>query len=97
MANDTSVGLPALWAIQEELTCVVVNTPGLKLDTLFYDTTNFLTLLPAHHPELLAIPVNDYQALGRSSPLGPLRRLRLTRTLWDQEWKVVLLLSETLG
>jgi len=62
------VGLPALWAIQEELTCVMVNTPGLKLDTLFYDTTNFLTLLPAHHPELLAIPVNDLPSPGPQQP-----------------------------
>ena len=42
--------------------------PGLKLDTLFYDTTNFLTLLPAHHPELLAIPVNDLPSPGPQQP-----------------------------
>jgi transposase len=39
------VSLPALEAIEEELTRKVVSTVGVPLDTLFYDTTNFFTYI----------------------------------------------------
>jgi transposase len=39
------VSLEALQAIEEELTKKVVSELGLKLDTLFYDTTNFFTYI----------------------------------------------------
>jgi len=39
------VSLEALQKIEKELTQVVVNELGVKLDTLFYDTTNFFTYI----------------------------------------------------
>ena len=39
------VELPALRAIEDDLTRVVVDELGLELDTLFYDTTNFFTYI----------------------------------------------------
>jgi len=39
------VSLEALRAIEDELTQVVVRELGVKLDTLFYDTTNFFTYI----------------------------------------------------
>jgi transposase len=40
-----AVSLEALEAIEAELTQRVVSTLGIKLDTLFYDTTNFFTYI----------------------------------------------------
>lgn len=40
-----SVSLEALAAIEGELTTTVVDELGVKLDTLFYDTTNFFTYI----------------------------------------------------
>lgn len=40
-----SVSLEALRAIEDELTGVVVRELGVRLDTLFYDTTNFFTYI----------------------------------------------------
>jgi len=39
------VSLQALRAIEDDLTRAVIGEMGLKLDTLFYDTTNFFTYL----------------------------------------------------
>jgi transposase len=39
------VPLPALRAIEDELTRVVVEQLGIKLDALFYDVTNFFTFI----------------------------------------------------
>ena len=39
------VSLEALAAIEKELTTAVVHELGVKLDTLFYDTTNFFTYI----------------------------------------------------
>lgn len=195
------VGTTALQAMEDDLTGAVVHTLGLKLDTLFYDTTNFFTyiastterarlpqrghskqkrsdlrlfslallvsrqgqiplcarvyegnrvdvtaypeslthirerlealslsletitlvydkgnyskanqalvdaspfgyvasLVPAHHPELMAIPRSAYQPLPDNSPLGPLRRVRWQGEIWGRERTVVLFLSETLA
>lgn len=48
------VSLDALHAIEEELTVVLVRELGIKLDTLFYDTTNFFTYIASTNtrPEL---------------------------------------------
>ena len=54
------------------------------------------SLVPAHHPELMAIPRRAYQPL-RDSPLGPLPRVRSQREIWGRERTVVLFLSETLA
>jgi transposase len=40
-----AVSLEALAAIENELTATVVRELGIKLDTLFYDTTNFFTYI----------------------------------------------------
>lgn len=40
-----AVSLEALAAIENELTTTVVRELGIKLDTLFYDTTNFFTYI----------------------------------------------------
>lgn len=40
-----AVSLEALSAIENELTTTVVRELGIKLDTLFYDTTNFFTYI----------------------------------------------------
>jgi transposase len=39
------VPLPALRAIEDELTSVIVQQLGIKLDALFYDVTNFFTFI----------------------------------------------------
>jgi transposase len=53
------------------------------------------SLVPAHHPDLMAIPVSEYAPL----PDGRLKGipvLRLRRTLWGKERTVLLAVSETL-
>jgi transposase len=59
------------------------------------------SLVPAQHPELLAIPASTYhpslpQDLAADSRLGPLPRLRLRREIWGRERTVLLFLSEAL-
>ena len=44
------VSLEALSAIEDELTTTVVRELGIKLDTLFYDTTNFFTYIASTNP-----------------------------------------------
>lgn len=53
------------------------------------------SLVPTHHPELLQIPVSQYQLL--SSPrLGEIAVLRLEREIWGQPRTVLLFISEKL-
>jgi transposase len=53
------------------------------------------SLVPTHHPELLAIPARDYR-IQADSGLGAIPRLRLRRQIWERERTVVLFISEQL-
>lgn len=53
------------------------------------------SLVPAHHPDLLAIPTERYQSLSDSA-LGAIPRLRLRREIWGRERTVLLFISEQL-
>ncbi len=53
------------------------------------------SLVPTHHPKLLAIPRSEYQILS-SERLGQIPVLRLEREIWGQRRTVLLLVSEQL-
>ena len=53
------------------------------------------SLVPAHYPELMKIPVADYKPLS-GSRLGDIPVLRLTRKIWGKKRIVVLFISEQL-
>jgi len=53
------------------------------------------SLVPTHHPELLQIPLDQYQVLS-SKPLGELPVLRLQREIWGKQRTVLLFISEQL-
>ena len=53
------------------------------------------SLVPTQHPQLLQIPVSEYQFLD-SARLGKLPVLRLEREIWGQRRTVVLFISEQL-
>src|SRR6266436_552800 len=53
------------------------------------------SLVPAHHPQLLQIPLSEYQPL-LSARLGELPVLRLEREIWGKRRTVVLFISEQL-
>jgi transposase len=53
------------------------------------------SLVPAHHRDLLKIPVGRYRPLS-GSHLGNIPVLRLTRTIWGKERTVLLFISEQL-
>jgi len=54
------------------------------------------SLTPAHHADLIDIPVEKYRPLPKSSRLAGIPVLRLTREIWGAERTVVLLVSEQL-
>lgn len=55
------------------------------------------SLVPAHHRDLLEIPVDRYSPLsGSSSRLGEIPVLRLNQTIWGKERTVLLFISEQL-
>jgi len=53
------------------------------------------SLVPAHHPDLINISVNDYNVL-KGSNLGPFPALRLNREIWGRQRTVLLFVSEKL-
>jgi transposase len=53
------------------------------------------SLVPTHHPQLLQIPLTEYQPLA-SAQLGALPVLRLEREIWGKRRTVVLFISEQL-
>lgn len=54
------------------------------------------SLTPAHHPELMAIPLTRYTPLPEGSRLAGVRALRLTHQVWGEKRTVVLYLSQRL-
>jgi len=54
------------------------------------------SVTPAHHRDLVAIPVAQYEALPAGSPLAGLPVLRLRRDIWGAERTVVLFASQQL-
>lgn len=91
--------LEALSLSLESITLVYDKGNYAKANQALVDASPFgyvASLVPAHHPELMAIPRHAYQPL-RDSPLGPLPRVRLQREIWGRERTVVLFLSETLA
>lgn len=53
------------------------------------------SLVPVHHPELLAIPASNYRPAAEGR-LGAIPRLRLRREIWERERTVLLFISERL-
>ncbi|MFO1432991.1 MAG: hypothetical protein U1F76_23275 [Candidatus Competibacteraceae bacterium] len=91
--------LEALSLSLESITLVYDKGNYSKANQALVDASPFgsvASLVPAHHPELMAIPRSAYQPL-RDSPLGPLPWVRLQREIWGRERTVVLFLSETLA
>ncbi len=91
--------LEALSLSLETITLVYDKGNYSKANQALVDVSPFgyvASLVPAHHPELMAIPRSAYQPLP-DGPLGPLRRVRLQREIWGRERTVVLFLSETLA
>jgi transposase len=105
---DATVFPESLTAIRERLERLALT---LKDVTLVYDKGNnsarnqalvdqgpfgyVASLVPSHHPALLAIPMSEY----REIPDGPLKGLRVLRrreNVWEAERTVVLLVSEQL-
>jgi len=54
------------------------------------------SLTPAHHDELVAIPVEQYVPLPKGGRLEGIPTLRMTRKIWGAERTVVLFISEQL-
>ena len=54
------------------------------------------SLTPAHHPDLMAIPLTRYTPLPESGRLPGVLALRLTKRVWGGERTIVLYLSERL-
>jgi transposase len=53
------------------------------------------SLVPAHHPELMKVPVKEYRSLTHPR-LGPIPVVRLTQEVWGKPRTVVLFISEQL-
>ncbi len=53
------------------------------------------SLIPAHFPDLMSIPVSEYRPIGEGRLKGTLV-LRLTRKIWEADRTVVLFVSEEL-
>ena len=82
----------------EDVTLVYDKGNLSKVNQQLVDAAPFgyvVSLVPAHHPALMKIPVADYHPLS-GSRLGEIPVLRLTRTIWGQKRTVVLFISEQL-
>jgi transposase len=98
----------SLTSIRERLQKLSVETQEI---TLVYDKGNLskanqhlvdqapfsyvASLVPTHHPQLLHIPLSEYQLL-KSERLGQMPVLRLEREIWGKRRTVLVFLSEQL-
>jgi transposase len=105
---DSTVFLPSLTEIRERLERLSLDLKDL---TLVYDKGNLskanqaqvdqapfgyvASLVPAHHSELMAIPVARYRPIEKG-PLAEIPVLRLRREIWGQQRTVLLFVSEQL-
>jgi len=83
----------------EDLTVVYDKGNLSKDNQALVDKESFgyvASLVPAHHAELMAIPLADYVPLPEGTRLQGVPALRLTREIWGAERRVVLFLSEQL-
>lgn len=83
----------------KELTVVYDRGNMSKVNQALVDESDFgyvAALTPAHHPELMAIPLDQYQPLADHGSLAKTPALRLTRKIWGAERTVVLSISEKL-
>ena len=83
----------------EQLTVVYDKGNLSKANQALVDQAPFgyvASIVPAHHPELMAIPQAEYRPLPDGSPLEGVRALRLKRRIWGAERTVVLFISEQL-
>ena len=90
--------LEKLSIVVEDVTIVYDKGNLSKVNQQLVDEAPFgyvASLVPAHHPKLMKIPVEDYQPLS-GSRLGEIPVLRLTRKIWDKERTLVLFISEQL-
>ncbi|MFQ5505680.1 MAG: IS1634 family transposase [Planctomycetota bacterium] len=54
------------------------------------------SVCPAHHGDLMDIPVEEYEPFPEDSPLASVPRLRLTKNIWGVERTVLLYFSQQL-
>jgi len=83
----------------EDLTIVYDKGNLSKANQALVDKAPFgyvASLVPAHHAELMAIPLADYVPLPEGNRLQGVPTLRLTLEIWGAERRVVLFLSKQL-
>ena len=83
----------------QELTVVYDKGNLSKANQATVDESPFgyvASLTPAHHPQLMRIPVKRYSPLPKSSRLEGVPALRLAHDVWGAERTVVLFISEQL-
>ena len=82
----------------EDLTIVYDKGNLSKANQAWVDQAPFgyvASLVPAHHPELMKIPVAEYRRI-QGAKIDEVRGLRLTRTIWGASRTVLLFVSEQL-
>ncbi len=83
----------------EQLTVVYDKGNLSKANQALVDEAPFgyvASLIPAHHRDLMAIELEEYQPLGEGSPLEGVAVHRLRHEVWGAERTVVLFVSERL-
>ena len=83
----------------QDLTIVYDRGNLSKANQAMVDEANFgyvASLVPAHHPDLMKIPVERYRPLPANSELEGVLALRLTHEIWGAERTVILFVSEQL-
>lgn len=82
----------------EQITLVYDKGNLSKANQCLVDQASFsyvASLVPTHHPQLLAIPRSQYQTLA-SERLGEIPVLRLEQEIWGKQRTVLLFISEQL-
>ena len=90
--------LEKLQVVLEDITLVYDKGNHSEENQAMVDKSPFghvASLVPAHHQELMNIPVKDYHDFS-SQRLGNIRLLRLSKKIWDQKRTVLLFVSEQL-
>lgn len=83
----------------KELTVVYDRGNLSKTNQALVDEAPFgyvASLTPAHHQDLMSLPLDRYTPLPEGSPLEGIPALRLRREIWGAERTVVLFISEQL-
>lgn len=89
---DLSVDLQDLTVVYDRGNLSKVNQSDVDESAFGY----VASLTPAHHPDLMAIPLSDYSPLPEDCRLAGIPALRMTREIWGTTRTVVLFISEQL-